>query len=242
MAHFYLLETLEVTTPGSLVTLDGAEGRHASTVSRVRVGESLLVGNGRGLTLSGTVTDTSKDIVILKVDSVDHASQSSPQITLVQALAKTDRDERAIEASTELGVDVVLAWAAERSVSKWEGPKIEKGLARWTAIVREATKQSVRPFLPVVESHVTTAQVCTRLAGCNLLVLDPTGDVSLGSLEIDERDIALIVGPEGGISPAEISRFREAGATIVTMGANILRTSTAGPAALAILNAKLGRC
>lgn len=242
MAHFYLLESLESSEPGALVTLDGAEGRHAATVSRVRVGESLLVGNGRGLTVQGEVTAASKDSVTFTVQTVEKFPPNTPQMTLVQALAKTDRDELAIEAATELGVDIVLAWAADRSVSKWEGPKVSKGLARWSAIVREATKQSIRPYLPVVDSHVTTQQLGEKLTGQHILVLDPSGDVAVGSLELDQRDLALIVGPEGGITPAEITRFKEAGAQIVTLGSNILRTSTAGPAALAILNAKLGRC
>lgn len=242
MAHFYLLEALEGTEPGNQVTLDGAEGRHASTVSRVRLGESLLVGNGRGMTVQGEVTALTKESVTFSVLSVETFPPNSPQMSLVQALAKTDRDERAIEAATELGVDVVYAWAADRCVSKWEGPKVSKGLARWSAIVREATKQSIRPYLPDVDSHVTTKQVIEKLSGQHILVLDPSGDVSLGSLELDQRNVALIVGPEGGITPAEISLFQEAGAHIVTLGSNILRTSTAGPAAIAILNAKLGRC
>jgi 16S rRNA (uracil1498-N3)-methyltransferase len=242
MAHFYLLESLESTSPGALVTLDGSEGRHAATVSRVRAGESLLVGNGRGLVVTGTVTESLKDIVSFTVDTVELVSHNTPRITLVQALAKTDRDERAVEAATELGIDAVIAWAADRSISKWEGPKIVKGLSRWSAIVREATKQSIRPFLPIVDTHSTTTQLIKNLAGQHIIVLDPTGAVSLGSLELDSRDIVLVVGPEGGITPSELSRFADAGAQIVTMGTNILRTSTAGPAALAILNSKLHRC
>lgn len=242
MAHFYLLESLETTTPGAQVTLDGSEGRHAATVSRVRPGESLLVGNGRGLMVTGTVSESSKDVVRFTVDTVKHVAQNTPQITLVQALAKTDRDERAVETSTELGIDVVVAWAADRSISKWEGPKVDKGLTRWSAIAREATKQSIRPYLPIVDTHVTTSQLIKELEGQHIIVLDPTGDDSLGSLELDGRNIVLVVGPEGGITPSEISRFTEAGAQIVTMGTNILRTSTAGPAALAILNSKLHRC
>lgn len=242
MAHFYLVESLEGTEPGHQVTLDGAEGRHASTVSRVRLGESLLVGNGRGVTVQGEVTALTKESVSFTVRTVENFPKNTPQLSLVQALAKTDRDERAIEAATELGVDVVYAWAADRCVSKWEGPKVSKGLARWSAIVREATKQSIRPYLPLVDSHITTKQVIEKLSGQHILVLDPSGDLPLGSLELDQRDVCLIVGPEGGMSPAEITLFQEAGAHIVTLGSYILRTSTAGPAALAILNAKLGRC
>lgn len=242
MAHFYLLDTIESTIPGASVLLDGPEGRHASTVSRLRVGESILVGNGRGLVISGTVLDTTKDTVSLSVESVQNFARPTPNITLVQALAKTDRDERAVEASTELGVDCVIAWAADRSVSRWEGPKVVKGLTKWSSIAKEASKQSIRPFLPRVDAHSTTRELGGLLSGQHIIVLDPAGDTALGALALDDRDIAIVVGPEGGISPAELSLFRDNGASIVTLGSNILRTSTAGPAALAILNAKLGRC
>ena len=242
MAHFYLLESLESTSVGSIVVLDGSEGRHAATVSRVRVGESFALGNGRGLMVTAEVTATTKDTVELRVVSVEQHQESSPKIYLVQALAKTDRDERAVEAATELGIDVVIPWAADRSISKWEGPKIEKGLSRWSAIVREASKQSIRAFVPQVDQHLKTTQLISELSGVHLLVLDPTGSVPLSAVVLDSRDIALVVGPEGGLSESELLRFSESGATIVSLGHNILRTSTAGPAALAILNSKLGRC
>ena len=242
MAHFYLLESLESTTVGSTVVLDGTEGRHAATVSRVRVGESFALGNGRGLVVTAEVLATSKDTVELRVDSVEHIKPSTPQTYLVQALAKTDRDERAVEAATELGIDVVIPWAADRSISKWEGPKIDKGLSRWSAIVREASKQSIRAFIPRVGPHLKSSDLVANLAGIHILVLDPTGETPLSQVDLDQRDIALVVGPEGGITEGELARFADAGASIVTLGTNILRTSTAGPAALAIINAKLGRC
>lgn len=242
MAHFYLLETLESTSVGSTIVLDGPEGRHASTVSRVRVGESFSLGNGRGLIVSAEVLATTKDTVELRVDTVEHISPATPQTYLVQALAKTDRDERAVEAATELGIDVVIPWAADRSISKWEGPKIDKGISRWSAIVREATKQSIRPYIPRVGPHLKTPELIKELEGIHIIVLDPTGNTPVSQIALDERDIALVVGPEGGITEGELSRFADAGASVVTLGTNILRTSTAGPAALAIINAKLGRC
>lgn len=242
MAHFYLLETLESTQVGSIVVLEGAEGRHAATVSRVRVGEKLLAGNGRGLMLGTEVISSTKDTVKLSVVSMDSIDPSSPEVILVQALAKSDRDERAVEACTELGIDALIAWAADRSVSKWEGPKVAKGLARWSAIVREATKQSIRPYLPLVGPHLKTSQLVAALSGKHIVVLDPTGETKMSEVPLDGRDIALIVGPEGGISQNELDLLIAAGASIVSLGSNVLRTSTAGPAALAILNAKLGRC
>ncbi|BDU10803.1 ribosomal RNA small subunit methyltransferase E [Aurantimicrobium sp. INA4] len=242
MAHFYILESLESSTIGSEVVLDGSEGKHAATVSRVRPGETFTLGNGRGLVLEVEAESVSKDCVQLRVLQVENKERLHPEILLVQALAKTDRDERAIEAATELGVDTVIPWAASRSISKWEGPKIEKGIARWSAIVREASKQSIRPYIPQVHPPVTTAELVKMLPAADIVVLDPTGDVPLSSFNPTSHQIAIIVGPEGGITETELDTFRNAGATIVTMGNNILRTSTAGPAALAIMNAKLGRC
>ena len=242
MAHFYIIESLESTSVGSVITLEGTEGRHAASVSRVRHGEILSVGNGNGLIVSAEAIEIAKDCVKLEVLSIKEHEHSLPRMTLVQALAKTDRDERAIEAATELGIDTVIPWAAARSVSKWEGPKISKGVSRWSAIVREASKQSIRPFIPNVLHPMGINELIPQLADQQVIVLDPTGDTSLGEISVTHKPIALIVGPEGGITEAELNEFRGAGATIATMGSNILRTSTAGPAALAILNAKLGRC
>lgn len=241
MAHFYLLESLMTASAGDVVVLDGSEGKHAATVSRVRVGEELLIGNTRGLVVRAVADEVSKDTVRLSVQHVMQHENQTPALTLVQALAKTDRDERAIESATELGVDTVIPWAAARSVSKWEGAKVEKGVLRWTSIVREASKQSIRPFVPRVVHPASSAQLMGLLEGHQVLVLDPTAEVLLGSIALSDKNIAVVVGPEGGITPTELENFVSSGATLVSLGSNILRTSSAGPAALAILNSKLGR-
>lgn len=161
---------------------------------------------------------------------------------LVQALAKGDRDELAIQAATELGVDEVVPWQASRSVSRWSGPKIDKGIARWTSIVREAAKQAHRAWLPQVTPPATTAQVAARATKALVLVLEPTASVALTAVPLDDApEIVLIVGPEGGVAAEELSTLADAGATAVRLGETVLRTSTAGPAALAVLNARLRR-
>jgi 16S rRNA (uracil1498-N3)-methyltransferase len=146
-----------------------------------------------------------------------------------------------VQAATELGVDGVIPWTAGRSISRWEGAKIAKGHDRWSAIVREATKQSIRAWLPDVLDLATTAQLARLASETRMLVLEPTADVALSAIDADERDIVLVVGPEGGIAPNELQAFTAAGATLVRLGDTVLRTSTAGPAAIAMLNAKLGR-
>ncbi|MGV3712542.1 16S rRNA (uracil(1498)-N(3))-methyltransferase [Pseudolysinimonas sp.] len=241
MASLYLLPELtdQDVVAGSLVTLGGDEGRHAIAVARVRVGERLSIGDGRGTVVAGSVSATSGTALELTVESVSRHPRVTPEVWLAQALAKGDRDELAVQAATELGVSGVIPWAAERSVSRWDGPKAAKGRERWASIVREATKQSIRPYVPPVAELTTTAGLAT-LPG-QVLVLVPEAPARLTEVELDPERVTLVVGPEGGTAPRELETLAAGGATLVRLGAEVLRTSTAGPAALAVLNARLGR-
>ena len=241
MASLYLLPELrdQDAVVGSVVTLGGDEGRHAVAVARVRVAERLSISDGSGLVINGSVLSIDGTSLRLTVESVSREPASSPELWLAQALAKGDRDELAIQAATELGVAGVIPWAAERSVSRWEGAKAEKGRERWASIVREATKQSIRSRVPVVGQIASTAGLVT-LPG-RILVLEPDAEQKLTDIRLDGDRITLVVGPEGGISERELSTLQGAGATLVRLGPEVLRTSTAGPAALAVLNARLGR-
>jgi 16S rRNA (uracil1498-N3)-methyltransferase len=242
VAHFYLVEELRDTAAGADVVVTGPEARHAVTVSRVRPGETLRVGNGRGLVVEGEVTEASGDRLVLRTESVTSHPAPSPRLVLAQALAKGDRDELAVQAATELGVDEVVPWAAGRSISRWEGPKVAKGLARWGAIVREATKQSLRPWTPSVAGVASTADLAKRAGSSTVLVLEPTATDTLATVDLPAgSDVVIVVGPEGGVTPHELDAFAAAGAKSVRLGDSVLRTSTAGPAALAVLSVRLGR-
>ncbi len=241
MAHFYLSEEMLSAAVGERVTVGGPEARHAVTVSRIAPGESISIGNGSGLIVTGTVVSAEHAEFVVEVMAVVETPPAAPAIWLVQALAKGDRDELAVQQATELGIDGVIPWSAQRSIVKWEGQKVRKGHDRWSAIVREASKQSMRPWVPEV-ADLSSTTVLAALAGeTRMLVLEPTAELALSSLEPDDRDVVLVVGPEGGIAPAELSRLEAAGATLVRLGGTILRTSTAGPAAIAVLNGRLGR-
>jgi len=241
MATLYLNPELEPADAevGARVRVTGDEARHAATVARVRLGERIAIGDGAGFVVWGVVVTASPTELAIEVDEVRHDPEPEPPLWLAQALAKGDRDELAVQAATELGAAGVIPWAAERSVSRWEGPKAAKGRERWASIVREASKQAVRSWVPEVAELTTTAELAA-LPG-QLLVLDPLGDVVLTAVPLDERRITLVVGPEGGIAPREFEALVAAGAVRVRLGHEVLRTSTAGPAALAVLNARLGR-
>ncbi|MGU3644880.1 16S rRNA (uracil(1498)-N(3))-methyltransferase [Microbacterium sp. C23T] len=244
MALHFLLDEPVGAAPGDAVTLTGAEAHHASTVRRVRVGEEVTVGDGRGAWLTGTVESVAPREVVVRIGGRTDAAPPSPRIVLVQALAKGDRDELAVQAATELGVDEIVPWQAARSVSRWDAAKASKGRARWATIVREAAKQAHRAWVPEVAEMTTTAAVARRAAASLVLILEPTATERLGALAVDPgeaRDIVLVVGPEGGIAPEELDALAAAGARLVRLGDTVLRTSTAGPAALAVVSTALGR-
>lgn len=245
MAHHYIDESLDdgSLVVGASVRLGGAEAKHAVTVSRLRAGESVRVGNGRGIVAVTTVAAAAPGALDLIVESVTAEERPVPRLVLVQALAKGDRDELAIQAATELGVDEIVPWQASRSISRWDGPKVEKGRDRWRTIVREASKQSLRAWSPEVSGLATTADLARRAADATMLLLEPTATEPLSGLDATglDRDVVIVVGPEGGIAPEELSRLGAAGARPVVLGSSVLRTSTAGPAAIAVLNARLGR-
>jgi 16S rRNA (uracil1498-N3)-methyltransferase len=241
VSSLYFREDLEAVEVGGRVSIVGAEAKHAATVNRTRPGHSVMIGNGRGLVVTGEVLESTSAELTIDVETVERVDRPTPSVTLVQALAKGDRDELAIQASTELGVDAVVPWSAARSVSRWEGPKVAKGRERWATIVREAAKQSIRAWVPEV-GELSNTRAVAALAGDNrVLVLEPDATERLTSVVPDARPIVLVVGPEGGIAPEELAALTAAGAELVRLGDTVLRTSTAGPAALAVLNGILGR-
>lgn len=237
-----LFRFTEPLVAGQTVQLAGPEGHHAAAVRRLRVGEAIALTNGQGLKARGVVSAVAPKQLTVAVHSVETFELPVVTFTLVQAVAKGDRDELAIQAATELGTTKVVPWQADRSISKWDG-KEEKNRERWQQIVDEAAKQALRPWFPEVahvQSSKSLAKQISESAG-TYLVLDPTSPLSLNQAELSTSgEVALIVGPEGGISEAELALFETAGAKRVHLGTGILRTSTAGMAAISVLAAKSG--
>ena len=228
---------------GSVVLIDGAEAKHAISVRRMRVGEGIQLANGDGLRVIGSVSRVDANALLVAVEEVIQEAVPQPSITLVQALAKGDRDEMAVQAGTELGISAVIPWQADRSVSRWEGAKIAKGVHRWQAIATEAAKQALRAFNPSVAEPVTSKQLANLVPDfTEVLVLDPTAEVGLAAIELaSSGTIAIVVGPEGGITDGELAALEAKGAKRVHLGDSILRTSTAGMAAIAVIESRLGR-
>lgn len=230
------------TKPGSKIKIAGAEAKHASSVRRLQVGEAIAVSDGQGKKARGIVSQVSKDFLELEVQSLEIIERPKPQLILIQALAKGDRDEMAVQACTELGIQTVIPWQSERSVSIWKPEKMEKHRQRWQSIATEAAKQSLRPFIPDVDQVLDSQGLSERIKAFDLtLVLDPTSKTALPTVPVSgHQSIAIVVGPEGGISQSELELFTAAGSSLVGLGSGILRTSTAGVAVVSYLQATLG--
>lgn len=228
---------------GDTLVLNGPEGHHASQVRRLGVGEAIDLVDGKGARASGVVVTVSVGRVEARVDAITR--DADRPFVLVQALAKGGRDESGIEAATELGVTRVIPWEASRSVVRWTGRKAESGRERWAAVVLSAAKVARRALVPGVESLVTTPRLVTLVeeavsAGAVVLLLHEeagTGIVERAGRVGASKEAWVIVGPEGGISDEEVSALAGAGALPTRLGPYVLRSGTAGPAALAALSA-----
>lgn len=227
---------------GDELSLTGSEGRHAATVRRVRLGEEVHLADGRGTRAVCTVVGLEHDVVRLRVSTRVTEPEPVPRVVLVQALAKGDRGELAVELATEVGVDEVVPWSAERCIVKWDGSRGEKSLSRWASTAREAGKQSRRARHPVVSHWVSTEELLARVAGTPTLVLHEGASAPLASVELPSSgELLLVVGPEGGITDRELSALTAAGAVAVRLGSSVVRTSTAGAAAIAVVSARTPR-
>jgi 16S rRNA (uracil1498-N3)-methyltransferase len=263
----YLRADLPDPQPGDQLELSGPEGRHAVTVRRHRVGEEILLTSGDGRWARGPIVQLKgRDSLTLAVAAAGRQPPPNPVITVVQALPKGDRAELAVELLTEVGVDRIVVWQARRCVARWGTDKVERGLARWRRTAAEAAKQSRRVWLPEVAGPVDLAGLVelvrsadhayvlhesADLALVDALVDARTSEAGSGRGEVEEareapavarpESFVLVVGPEGGIDEAEIAALVSVGADCVGLGPTVLRTSTAGVVAAALVGAAVGR-
>jgi 16S rRNA (uracil1498-N3)-methyltransferase len=234
---------VDVLPAGDAYTLDGAEGHHAAAVQRLRAGEELTLADGRGGTATAVVIAAGRNSLNVSITSRAYAQPPDPRLVVVQALAKGDRGELAVQAMTEAGVDEIVPWSAERSVVQWRGDRGDRARQKWAATAREAAKQSRRPWVPAVGPAASTRVVADRLsAAAAAFVLHEEAADRISTVEFPATgEVVLVVGPEGGIAPGELAAFEAAGARPVRLGDTVLRTSTAGVAALAAVSVRLGR-
>lgn len=239
----HLVPSLDGVRAGDAVTVEGDEAHHAVVVRRLRVGERLSLADGLGRVATAEVSATAKRAFTVLVAAVEDHAEPRPSVTVVQALPKGERGELAVEVLTEIGVARIVPWAAARSVAVWKGERAAKSHAKWRATAREAAKQARRAWHPEVVPLASTDEVAALVAGVDVAVVlheDATEPLAALALPSD-GELLVVVGPEGGLTDEEVTRLVAAGAVSVRMGAEVLRTSTAGVAAVAALLSRTSR-
>jgi 16S rRNA (uracil1498-N3)-methyltransferase len=228
---------------GERVVLRGQEGRHATTVRRLAVGEHAYLTDGAGTVAQCVVTGARPGELELSVLDVTTWPRPEPALTVVQAIPKGDRGELAVELLTEVGADAIVPWAAERCVAQWRGDRAVKSLARWQSTAVQAAKQSRRPWFPQIPGQADLAAVVSRVrTAAAAVLLDPDAPARLAELELPAAgEIVLLVGPEGGIAPVEQEALAGAGATGARLGPTVLRASSAGAVAAGVVLSRTGR-
>lgn len=235
--------TATISPEATQLTLDGDEGLHAAKVRRIRVGEQIRIADGAGAFADCVVESVAARSLVARIVQHGFDPVRHPAITVVQALPKADRGSLAVELLTEAGVDEIVPWQSHNCIARWSDPqKAAKGAAKWAVIAREAAKQSRRTRVPSIAPLASTSELLQRANDRRTVVLHESATQSLMQQTFSGvDDVMIVVGPEGGVSPDEVAEFQTVGAHVVHLGPEVLHTSSAGLAAVAVISALAGR-
>jgi len=225
---------------GTYVEVGGHEAHHAIKVLRIDIGEELMLADGSGAWVRGSVSSIAKQSFTLEVLERGIQEPAQPDLIVIQALMKSDRAKEAIELLTVAGASTIIPWQSALSIAKWQDDLGEK----WLTTSITAAKQSRRLILPVIEGPITTAQIVKRYAGtANLIVLHESATTKISDVakELIDGPIVLVVGPEGGLTGEELGEFGSAGGVVTKLGDEVFRSAHAGFAALSAISALTGR-
>jgi 16S rRNA (uracil1498-N3)-methyltransferase len=196
----------------------GDEAHHASKVLRLNLGEQIKISDGKGSWVSGPITKIEKKKLTISISDRGASAVVTPEIVLVQAVTKSDRNKEMLELAVGAGVDRIIPWQSERSISKWQSDSY----AKWETGIKEACKQARQVRLPELNTVMNTNEI--------------------SKLFTEKLDcVYLVIGPEGGITESELGIFTQAGGQVVRLGSTVLRSAHAGFAAIAALQTRLGR-
>lgn len=228
---------------GREVVLPEGPATHLARVLRHEVGDACVLFNGDGRDYHGRISALGKREVRVEIVSVeDVARESSLELILLQGIARGEKMDLILQKATELGVSALHPLWSQRSEVKLDEARAEKRLAHWRSVVGSACEQSGRARVPAVSAPRSLQATLAALAPGGLrLILDPEGELSFSTLHVDaDTAVLLAIGPEGGWSPLDRQQLRDAGFQGLRLGPRILRTETAGLAAIAALQARFG--
>ena len=231
---------VEELAPGKTQELSGDEGHHAVSVMRLQIGEQIKIADNSGNWVSGGITEINKKSLKIEVSDRGSARALVPELIVVQAVTKADRNKEMLELLTVAGADQIIPWQAERCISKWQSDSASK----WLVAIKESAKQSRRVKLPVLSNEVSTNQLVKLFNPDDQIIIlheAAQAGISTFKLHADTKRIFIIIGPEGGITENEITQLLSANGVILQLGENVLRSAHAGFAALSAVSTLIGR-
>lgn len=232
----------DTLAPDSSVTLSQQASHHLTKVLRARVGDQVILFNGDGNEYAATLETVDSRRTQVSVKDMKSCHNESPlHITLLQGLSRNDRMDTTLQKATELGVNHIVPVICRRSSFKMDAARIEKKMGHWRQVIISACEQSGRCIVPELSTPTAfdDALDARGIADCRI-IMAPGADTPVTHLaSVDER-ISLLVGPESGFDEDEVNRSVELGYQPFTLGPRVLRTETAGPAAIAAIQTLWG--
>lgn len=223
------------------VELTGPASHYLTRVLRLAKGDALVLFNGDGRDYMAEITGfESKSVLVRVLDNVDAGKESPLKITLAQAVCRGERMDYTLQKATELGVFCIQPLISHRVEVRLDKTRLVKRLKHWQGVVISACEQSGRAVVPEVKSPISLSEWMATADNSPRLILDPYTPNKLTDLSIVNETLSLVIGPEGGFTDGEMQEARNSGLTPMSLGPRVLRTETAGPAAIAVLQAKTG--
>ena len=225
---------------GQRQVLENEEAHHAIKVLRLNTGEVIKISDGVGNWVSGPIVEIAKKELFISITERGEIQAAKPELVLVQAITKSDRNKEMLELAVEAGVDRIIPWQSERSISKWQSDSEQK----WQVGIKQSCKQARQVKLPQLMQVMSTTEVIKSISeGGFGIVFHEEASTKFSALTIpnSQSSVYLVIGPEGGISEQELLSFQNNGSKVVRLGDTVLRSAHAGFAALSAVQTKLGR-
>ena len=224
------------------LTVEGEQAHYLSRVLRLKPGSNVTLFDGSGSEYPSVVVAAKRQIVVLQIgQAVSRDTESHLPLRLIQGISRGERMDFVVQKATELGVQRISPVLSEFSVVKLKSDRAQRRMQHWNKIAQSACEQCGRNKLPIIDEPIALHELLQRneIAACKLL-LQPCAPVSLQQIDKVESAVDLLIGPEGGLSDAEIELATHAGFTAVSLGPRVMRTETAALAAVAIIQALWG--
>ncbi len=235
------IHTPQVLTVGEIIELERQAGHYLANVLRLSAGDTVTLFNGNGMDFSGRVQQIQRQrVLVMLLDKSCPKTESGLKVSLIQAISRGERMDYTVQKAVELGVYAIQPLFSSRVEVRLDDKRRVKRLTHWRRVAISACEQSGRAVVPQILEPVSLADWLLAADTTQALVLDPDASDKLSACMIAGDCVSVLVGPEGGFNRQELNEMLASGITAVSLGPRVLRTESAGAAAIAVLQMMAG--